>query len=148
MEINYENDTTILKFDYRQTMESLQRRIRQYQVPEDINLLQFIQQTSDNDITINEHHSLVNRFSYLVFDLVSAGQGTASCKVCCRQYKATDLTVQYTSSLSRPIKRRKLKRFLKREFVMKGPVNIPGFSLKRLLCPENHVLLNVRSWMS
>jgi|GEM_PF-2454488 len=148
MGIQYENETARMIFDYQKAVESLQRRIRQYQVPEDIKLLQLIQSTSESVITINSDHPLAERFCYLIFDLISAGQGIISCKDCCRQYKVTDLTVQHTSSLSRPIKKRKLKRFLNREFNMKGPVNIPGFGMKRLLCPENHVLINIRTWMS
>ena len=148
MEIIYENETARMIFDYRQTIEMLQRRIRQYQVPEDFQLLQFIQQSPETDININEHHPLAGRFCYLIFDLVSDGQGIAYCKSCCSQYKATDLTINKISTIQRPSRTKKVLKLLKREFNIKGKFNTPGFGTKQLLCPEDHMLLSVRSWMT
>ena len=148
MEIIYENKYVKLTFDCRQTIESLQRRIRKYQVPEDIQLLQWIQQTSDNDITINADHLLANRFSCLAFDLVSDGHGTAYCNNCCSQYKAHDLTIDKISTIQRPPRTKKVLKLLKREFNIKGKFNTPGFGTKQLLCPEDHMLLSVRTWMT
>ena len=148
MEINFQNTYVKLTFDCQQTIESLQRRIRSYQVPEDIQLLQFIQQSSDNDITINEHDPLANRFSCLAFDLVSDDHGIAYCNNCCSQYKATDLTINNISTIQRPSRTKKVLKLLKREFNIKGKFNTPGFGIKQLLCPEGHVLINIRTWMS
>lgn len=147
-EIIYENDKVNLTFNYRKAVELLQRRIRQYQIPEDIKLLQWIQQTFDNDITINADHLLANRFSCLAFDLVSDGQGIAYCNNCCSQYKATDLTINKISTIQRPSRTEKVLELLKREFNIKGKFNTPGFGTKQLLCPEDHMLLSVRSWMT
>jgi len=148
MEILYKNETAQMIFDYQKAVESLQRRIRSYQVPEDIQLLQWFQQTSDNDITINADHLLANRFSCLAFDLVSDGHGIAYCNNCCSQYKATDLTINKISTIQRPSRTKKVLKLLKREFNIKGKFNTPGFGIKQLLCPENHVLINIRTWMS
>ena len=148
MEIQYENETAQIIFDYRKVVISLQSRIRKYQVPEDIQLLQWIQQISDNDITINEHDPLANRFSCLAFDLVSDGHGIAYCNNCCSQYKATDLTINKISTIQRPSRTKKVLKLLKREFNIKGKFNTPGFGIKQLLCPEDHILLSVRTWMT
>ena len=148
MEIQYENETAQIIFDYRKVVISLQSRIRKYQVPEDIQLLQWIQQISDNDITINEHDPLANRFSCLAFDLVSDGHGIAYCNNCCSQYKATDLTINKISTIQRPSRTKKVLKLLKREFNIKGKFNTPGFGIKQLLCPEDHVLINIRTWMT
>jgi hypothetical protein len=148
MEIIYENEFAKLKFDYHMVVESLQRRIRSYQVPDDFKLLQFIQQTSKSNITINGDHPLADRFIFLIFDLISNGQGTAYCKSCNRKFSATYLTINETSSIQKTTITNKLKKLLMREFDMKGPVNIPGLGMKQLLCPENHVLLSVRSWIT
>jgi len=148
MEINFQNIYVKLTFDCQQTIKSLQRRIRKYQVPEDIQLLQWIQQISDNDITINADHLLANRFSCLAFDLISDDQGIAYCNNCCSQYKATDLTINKISTIQRPSRTKKVLKLLKREFNIKGKFNTPGFGIKQLLCPEDHILLSVRTWMS
>ena len=148
MEILYKNETAQMIFDYQKAVESLQRRIRQYQVPEDIKLLQFIQQSSETDMTINADHLLAGRFCYLAFDLVSDGQGIAYCNNCCSQYKATDLTINNISTIQRPSRTKKVLKLLKREFNIKGKFNTPGFGTKQLLCPEDHMLLSVRTWMS
>ena len=148
MEIIYENTYAKLTFDCRQTIKSLQRRIRLYQVQDDINLLQSIQQSSENVITINASHPLAGRFCYLIFDLITDGQGIAYCNNCCSQYKATDLTINKISTIQRPSRTKKVLKLLKREFNIKGKFNTPGFGTKQLLCPEDHMLLSVRSWMT
>ena len=148
MEIIYENETALMTFDYRQTMELLQRRIRSYQVPEDIKLLQFISQSSELVITINSDHPLANRFCYLTFDLISAGQGIILCKDCCRQYEANDLTIKGTSTIQKTSQTKKLKKFLMHRFNMKEKLNTPGFGMKQLLCPQQHVLFCVRTWIT
>ena len=148
MEIIYENETAQMIFYYQKAVESLQRRIRSYQVPEDIQLLQWIHQTFDNDITINASHPLAGRFCYLIFDLITDGQGIAYCNNCCSQYKATDLTINKISTIQRPSRTKKVLKLLKREFNIKGKFNTPGFGTKQLLCPEDHMLLSVRSWMT
>jgi hypothetical protein len=147
MEIIYENEFAKLKFDYHMVVQSLQRRIRQYQVPEDINLLQFIQQSSEPDIIIKGDHPLADRFIFLIFDLISNRQGTAICKSCNREFSATDLTIKETSSIQITTIT-KLRKLLKGEFKQKGKLNIPGFGMKQLTCPKNHILINIRSWMT
>jgi len=148
MEINYENETALMAFDYRKAVISLQRRIRQYQLPEDIKLLRFVQQSPETDMTINSDHPLADRFCYLIFDLISDEHVVASCKYCGRQYKETDLNVKETSKIQKTSQTKKLQRFLKREFNMKGKLKTQGFGTKQLLCPQQHILLCIRTWMS
>jgi len=87
-QITYENEESVLSFEYQDTINKLSRHIKEYGIEDDSRLLKWLQDKSINgreDIKIeNENHSsdYVNRIVYIIKGLLSDQKGKVYCKAC------------------------------------------------------------------
>ena len=150
VKVKYENEDTVMEFDYPDVIRELKKRIDEYHVNEDSILLERIKEESENgtnDIEIKGD----SRFCYLICDLIDGKKGEVFCKSCDRTYKPDKIVKESTSPFDSGVPKntlKGLKKFFKKEFGIKGNIHISGSGGNTYLCPNRHTLLYVRTWIS
>lgn len=150
IKVRYENEDTIMEFDYLDVMSQLSKRIDEYHVDDDSRLLERIKGKSDNgirDIEIGGD----SRFCYLICDLIDDNKGEIYCKTCDRTYKPDQIVKESVSPFDRKVSNKTykgIKKFFKKEYGIKGNIHISGSGGNTYLCSNKHILLYVRTWIS
>ena len=152
-QITYENESAVMQFDYSDVIKQLSLKIDEYQVDDDLRLLNWLKKQSKRKegIEIRKEHELTNRFCYLICNLIDSKKGNIFCKICNKFYTPSQISKETTSPFDRKISSRtikKLKKFHKKEFGSRGPIHIPGTGGKNYKCPTGHILISVRTWIT
>ena len=152
-QITYENESAVMQFDYSDAVRLLSLKIDEYNVDDDLRLLNWLNKQSKRKegIEIRKEHELTNRFCYLLCNLIDSKKGSIFCKVCKEMYKPDQISKESTSPFDRGISSktiRELKKFHKKEFGTKGSIHIPGTGGKTYKCPKEHILISVRTWIT
>ena len=148
--VKYENEDTVMEFDYLDVTSQLSKRIDEYRVHDDSRLLERLREQSLNgtkDIEIGGD----SRFCYLICDLIDNHKGEVFCKTCDRTYKPDKIVKESISPFDRKVSNKTykgLKKFFKKEFGFKGRIHMSGSGGNTYLCPNGHTLLYVRTWIS
>jgi len=148
--VKYENEDTVMEFNYPDVTNQLSKRIDEYHVLKDSLLFERIKKDSQNgtkDIEIEGD----SRFCYLICDLIDDMKGEIYCKTCDRTYKANQIVKESISPFDRKVSNKtykRLKKFFKKEYGIKGNIRISGSGGNTYLCPNRHELLYVRTWIS
>ena len=151
--IKYENDDVVMQFEYADVITQLKLKVAEYNVDDDSKLLNWIKKQSNKGkevIEIGDNQEITSRFCYLICDLIDNRKGKVFCKVCSRAYQPDHISKESTSPFDRRISSKnikELKKFHKKEFGSKGPINIPGTGGKTYKCPKGHILISVRTWI-
>ena len=154
VKVKYENEDTVMEFDYLDVMRQLSKRIDAYCVHDDSKLLERINDQSDNgtkDSEIEGDSRSFNRFCYLICDLIDDEKGEIYCKTCDRIYKPDQIIKESVSPFDRKVSNKTykgIKKFFKNEYGIKGRIHISGSGGNTYLCPNRHELLYVRTWIS
>ena len=154
VKVRYENEDTIMEFNYPDVTSQLAKRIDAYRVHKDSILLERIKEESQNvtrDIEIEGDSKSFKRFCYLICNLIDDKKGEIYCKACDRTYKADQIIKECVSPFDRRISNKTykgIKKFFKKEYGIKGRIHISGSGGNTYLCPNRHELLYVRTWIS
>jgi len=148
--VKYENEDTVMEFNYSDVIRELKKRIDEYRVHNDLRLLERIREQSENgtrDIEIGGD----SRFCYLICDLIDNHKGEVFCKACDRTYKPYQIIKESISPFNSGVPKntlKGLKKFFKKEYGIEGNIHISGSGGNTYLCPNGHTLLYVRTWIS
>ena len=155
-QITYENEESVLSFEYLDMINELCPHIKEYEIEDDSRLLKWLQDKSSNgreDIKIeSENHwpDYVERIFYTIRGLLSNQKGEIYCKACGRIVPPGEIKKIQNSPFdhSRRIDRKTIKA-LKKEFGLKGKVRLPGgIGRTTFLCDSGHELFSTRDWIS
>jgi len=135
--VRYENDDAIFYFDLQDVERILKLLISKYAVPEASKLLEKISSHSANLVPIRS-----SCFPFIILDLLKECRGSIQCKACGKTYPAKDLK-------SIPVG------FGKTPFSVPQPsfkestrLRMSMYGGEAYLCPEDHELISVRTWIS
>ena len=139
--VMYETERAVFKFNLPDVEDRLRHYANNHNVDDASRLLTFLSNKSSESIEIPKDSQY---FGYIILDLLNAGKGSVTCKLCNRTYKPHQLkptTVGHGESPfsinPQPIERR----FFKRK---RNPSALGG---KGYECPEGHELLSaVITW--
>ena len=152
--IRYENEDVVMQFEYADVITQLKLKVAEYNVDDDSKLLNWIKKQSNKGkevIEIGDNQEITSRFCYLICNLIDSKKGSIYCKVCKEMYMPGKIIKESTSPFDRRISSktiRKLRKFHKKEFGSKGPINIPGSGGKIYKCPKEHILISVITWIT
>ena len=155
-QIVYENEESVLSFEYQDAINELSRHIKEYEIEDDLRLLKWLQDKSINgheDIKIegeNQWPDYINRIVWVVKGLLSNQKGEIYCKACSRTIPQPEIKKVQNSPFEhyRGINRKTIKG-LKKELGLKGKVRLPGrVGGTTFLCDNDHELLSIRDWIT
>lgn len=155
-QITYENEESVLSFEYQDTINELSRHIKEDGIEDDSRLLKWLQDKSINgreDIKIeseNQWPDYVSRFVYVIKGLLSDQKGKIYCKACSTTIPQPEIKKVQNSPFEhyRGIDRKTIKG-LKKEFGLKGKVRLPGgVGGTTFSCDNGHEMFSTRDWIS
>ena len=146
--VRYENDDAIFYFDLQDVERILKLLISEYAVPEASKLSETITSHPADLISIRSSY-----FPFIILDLLKESRGSIQCKACRKTYPAKDLKSipvgfgKSPLSVSQPSFKDK-GGLLRRLFKKKTRSRMSMCGGEAYLCPENHELISVRTWIS
>ena len=155
-QITYENEESVLSFEYLDMINELCPHIKEYEIEDDSRLLKWLQDKASNGheaIKIdseNQWPDYVSRIVYIIKGLLSDQKGEIYCKGCARTIPPGEIKKIQNSPFeqNRGINRKTIKA-LKKEFGLKGKVRLPvGIGGTTFLCDNGHELFSTRDWIS
>jgi len=155
-QIVYENEESVLSFEYQDAINELSRHIKEYEIEDDSRLFKWLQEKSINeheDIKIegeNQWPDYINRIVWVVKGLLSNQKGKIYCKACSRTIPSSEIKKIQSSPFKqdREIDRKTIKD-LKKGFGLKGKVRLPGgVGGTTFLCDSDHELFSTRDWIN
>ena len=137
--VTFKTENAIFKFDLTDVQERLNYYTSMHNVDEAVKLLEFLSTQSSRDIDIPTDSQY---FEYIALDLINAGKGSVTCKLCNKTYQPYQLkpiTIGHgRSPFSVNLKK---KGGIKRLFEKK--LNPPLCGGKGVHCPVGHELFSV-----
>ena len=146
--VRYENDDAIFYFDVRDVERILKQIISEHDVPGAVRLLETIASHPADLIPIRSSY-----FPLIILDLLKESRGTIQCKACRRTYPAKDLKSipvgfgKTPFSVPQPSFKDK-GGLLIRLFKKRARLRMSMYGGEAYLCPEDHELISVRTWIS
>jgi hypothetical protein len=153
--ITYENEGTILTFEYQDVVQALSQSIKEYKVPRDSDLLAWIVSQSNNgnvDVIIEEYENLTREFGhriiYVLKNLLLEKKGTVFCKSCRNSSPASHIRVhkQSIGDYFKGVDSKAIKT-MKGDYGLTGPINIGGSGGTRFYCDHDHEIFSVMEWI-
>ncbi len=139
----FKTENAVFEFDRKDVKERLNILTTEHDVEEVTKLLELISILGEKTILNAEEHDY---FGYVVFDLIGAGKGSITCKVCSKMYKAGQfkpITVGHGKSPFSVNTQTKggVKSLFRAK--QKQPAMFGGKGYK---CPEGHDLISMITW--
>ena len=136
---NTENAAFII--DQKEVRDQLIGKITEYAPDEVSQLLELISIENDETILNSDNHSY---FGYVALDLISAGIGTATCKICEKIYAVGQLKEFAVGHGKSPLD---INQEQKGGFRLFNKRKMPSmFGGKGYECPEGHKLISMETW--
>ena len=140
--VTFKTENAIFKFDLTDVQERLNHYTSKHKVSEATKLLEFLSTQSSKPINIFKDSKY---FGYITLDLINAGKGSVTCKVCHKTYQPSQLKPVTVGHGETPFSvNLKKKGVVKRLFGKKQ--NPPMFGGKGYQCPVGHELISMISW--
>jgi len=138
-------ENAVFEFSRKDMVEHLIIVAAENSTDEAIRLLKLISIASDETILIPKEH---DHFGYVALDLIDAGKGSISCKICDKIYKASQLESLVVGHGRNPFDlNTKTRGGVKNLF--KGKMKMPAmFGGKGYRCPEGHDLISMITWQT
>lgn len=139
----FKTEEAIFQFDRKLVMECLEHRKTSYEIKELDLLLDVISSQPEKAILSSAEHPYLG---YIALDLINAGEGSAFCKNCGKQYRFNQLegfTVEPDKSTFKgaTAKNRRFKNLFRKRPKLPG---MYGGMLYR--CPSEHILIYMQTW--
>ncbi len=139
----FKTRNAVFEFDRKDVKERLNNLATEHDVDEATKLLELISTPREKTILIGEEQGY---FGYVALDLIGAGKGSVTCKVCYKIYKANQLkpiTVGHGESpfVINTRKKGGIKSLFRKKH--KQPAMFGGKGYK---CPEDHELISMITW--
>ena len=150
----YENEKTVVRFDYQDAMQMLESKITQNNVHDDKKLRNKLKQDTalgTKDATVNDNDredDTTARLIYIICDLLSQGKGSAFCKACSKEFKPSELSITKDSPFRLSKIDSSILKKLKKEFGIKGRLRLPGVGYSVVTCNRGHELLRIMDWIT
>lgn len=155
-QITYESESAVLSFDYSDVMDNLTKQIKEHNVAEDSSLLNWLEEHSANgpqDIKINledetEGAEYLNRIVWVIKDLLSNRKGNVFCKRCSGNILASGIKKDQTTPFDahKGVDKKTIKK-IKKEFGLKGRINLPAMGGTTFFCDKGHEIFATRDWI-
>ena len=148
--VRYETDDAIFYFDLQDVERILKDLISKYNVTEAAKLLEII---SSHPADWNVIPIRSTYFPFIILDLLKEEKGSVLCDTCRKTYHAKDLKSipigfgKSPFSVPQPSCQKK-GGFFRRLFRKKARLQTGGFGGEAYLCPEDHELISVMTWIS
>jgi len=137
----FKTPNAVFKFALKDVKERLIVSEPEYNPHEVFKLLDLISTDRDETILNPDDHDY---FGYVALDLISAGVGTVTCKICGETYKAGQLKQFAIVHGKSPFD---IKQKQKGGFRLFGKIKNPSlFGGKGFTCPEGHTLISMETW--
>ena len=138
-------ENAVFEFSRKDVMEHLSLLITEHNDERFTKLLELIKTSGEETILIPKEHDY---FGYVALDLIDAGEGSISCKICDKIYKAYQLESLVVGHGRNPFDlSTKTRGGIKNLF--KGKMKMPAmFGGKGYRCPEGHDLISLVTWQT
>ena len=137
----FNTENTAFKFDQKEVRDHLIGKKTEY-APDGVSQLVKLISTDAGETFLNSdnHHY----FGYVALDLIIAGLGNATCKICDKIFKAGQLKEFAIGHGKSPFD---INQEQKGGFSLFGKRKNPSmFGGKRFTCPEGHKLISMETW--
>ncbi len=136
-------ENAVFQFDRNDAKERLNNLATEHDVDEATKLSELISIPREKTILIGEEQGY---FGYVALDLIGAGKGFITCKVCGKMYKANQLKQIASGHGKSPFSVNTQKKGgIKNLFRVKQK-QPPMFGGKGYECPEGHDLISMITW--
>ncbi len=141
--IVFKTENAVFKFYRKDVLGHLINLTTENSVDEAARLLELISTASGETILIPNEHDY---FGYIALDLIDAGKGSVTCKVCGKNYKADELK-PFTVGHGRSPFDVNLKNKGGAKSLFRRKQKMPAmFGGKGYQCPEGHELIAMITW--
>ncbi len=137
----FETEGAVFQFDRKDVKRHLKFLEEEYGIDDVTRLLEFIS-TSSKTIIIPDTHPY---FGYITLDLISKGEGSATCKICNQTYQSKALK-SFTVGHGRSPFDAKLKKIGGIRNIFRKKQNLPGIGGVGYGCPLGHELIARITW--
>lgn len=139
----YETSEAIFQFDLPSAIETIDQYATEHNVKEAAQLIDFIAESSDDSITIPIEYDY---FSYVVLNLLSNNQGSATCKTCKKTYPSDQLKPTIVGHGKSPLsvnleKKGGIKKLFGKKQKRPGLLGGRGYD-----CPQGHNVISMITW--
>ncbi|MBC8185255.1 hypothetical protein H8E88_29530 [candidate division KSB1 bacterium] len=160
----YKTENGIFEFNLPDVKDCLNRIIFEYDIEEASIILNFISSSSGKTITIPEKYDY---FGFITLDLINNAKGSVMCKICKKIYQAGELNPNTIGHGKSPIDEEQLreiqelilKDLFRKKWIKAAIDNFkdlfrtkqpqPGmFGGKGFVCPQNHELIAMITWLT
>ena len=135
----FDTENAVFKFNQKEVRDHLIGEKLEFAPDEVSQLLKLISTDSDETIISSDNFDY---FGYVALDLIIAGLGNATCKICDKVYKAGQLKefgLGHGKSTFDIKQKGGIRLFEKRK-------NPSMFGGKGYACPEGHTLISIETW--
>ena len=137
----FQTEYAVFKFTQKEVKERFICKHSEYDPDEISQLLKLISTDSDETILNPDDHDY---FGFVALDLISAGIGTVTCKICRKTYDAGQLNEFAVGHGKSPFDINKKQ---KGGFRLFGKKKMPSlFGGKGYKCPVGHKLISMETW--
>ena len=138
--IIFENQNALFEFNQKDVSEHLQALTTEHDINEAASLLKLIKSASSQaTFMLRDLHYA----RCVVMDLVAAGKGSVTCKVCDKTYAANQLRETTVGHGKNPFEIKIKKKGALKNLFRKYPGMFGG---KAIECPEGHELISAITW--
>ena len=140
--VTFKTENAIFEFDLTDVQERLNHYTSKHKVDEATKLLEFLSTQSGRSIDIPKDSKY---FWHIALDLINAGKGSVTCKLCNKTYQPGGLKPITIGHGETPFSvNLKMKGVMRRLFGKKQ--NPPMFGGKGYECPVGHGLISIITW--
>jgi hypothetical protein len=141
----FETDDAIFSFALPDVLNLLSNYSSEHQVEEATELLKILRSMPGNLRKVSRHNKF---FMYITLDLLGKGKGSVFCKSCKTEYPSTELQSTSIGFGKNPlaVNLKKEGGIIKRLFRKRIRMGMMGG--ERYLCPNNHELISMITWIT
>jgi len=141
----FETDNAIFSFDLPDVLKLLSSYSSEHQIEEATDLLKILKSTPGDLREVPRENGF---FGYVVLDLLDKGKGSIFCKTCQKNYPAKLLQSTSIGFGRNPftVNLKEKRGIIKRLFGKRIKMGMMGG--ERYLCPEEHELISMITWIS
>jgi hypothetical protein len=141
----FEMDNAIFSFALPDVLSFLSSYSSEHQVEEAAELLRILESMPSDLRKVPRHNEF---FGYITLDLLGKGKGSVFCKSCRKEYPSTELqstSIGFGKNLL-AVNLKKEGGIIKRLFGKRVRMGMMGG--ERYLCPNNHELISMITWIT